>query len=131
MCIFCDIIAGKIPGSVVYEDEDVLAILDISQKTLGHTLVMPKKHVTNILEADPETLTKVILDVQKVAQMVVKNTGAKGVNIICNTNETAGQSVPHLHFHIVPRYDSDEMHIVFKDYEKPELDKVLQKVRGA
>ncbi|MBQ1878303.1 MAG: HIT domain-containing protein, partial [Erysipelotrichaceae bacterium] len=60
MCIFCDIIEGKIPSKKVYEDDDVLAILDISQLTRGHTLVMPKKHVANILDCDEETLTKVI-----------------------------------------------------------------------
>ena len=56
MCIFCDIISGKIPSSKVYEDDDVLAILDVSQVTFGHTLVMPKKHVADILEADEETV---------------------------------------------------------------------------
>jgi len=68
MCIFCDIIEGKIPSKVVYEDEDVMAILDVSQVTYGHTLVMPKKHVANILEADSYTAAKCMETVRVLAK---------------------------------------------------------------
>ena len=78
MCIFCDIIAGKIPSSKVYEDNDVLAILDISQVTYGHTIVMPKKHVKNILEADEETVCRCMKAVHTLSRQIVERTGAKG-----------------------------------------------------
>lgn len=131
MCIFCDIIEGKIPSSKVYEDDDVLAILDISQVTYGHTIVMPKKHVKNILEADAQTVTSCMNVVVSLAKQIVNNTGAKGCNILNNCNEVAGQSVDHLHFHIIPRYGSDDAcQFVFNESEKQDLAEVLKTVRG-
>lgn len=131
MCIFCDIIEGKIPSSKVYEDDDVLAILDVSQVTFGHTLVMPKKHVENIIEADDETVEKCAKVVSQLSKQIVHNTGAKGCNVLSNCGEVSGQSVPHLHFHIIPRYSSEDA-IEIKSYEseKQDLDKVLEKVKG-
>ena len=84
MCIFCKIINHEIPSSVIYEDDDVLAILDISQVTRGHTLVMPKKHVRNVLEADEETVQKCMLTARKLAAQIVTNLHASGVNILTN-----------------------------------------------
>ena len=131
MCIFCDIIEGKIPSAKVYEDEDVLAILDISQVTYGHTLVMPKKHTDNIIEADEETACKVMAVAKKLAAQIVRNTGAAGVNILTNCGEAAGQTVSHLHFHIIPRYgEDDSITIAFNPSPKQDLDEVLKKVTG-
>ncbi|MGM9940845.1 MAG: HIT family protein [Bulleidia sp.] len=131
MCIFCDIIEGKIPSSKVYEDDEVLAILDISQVTYGHTIVMPKKHVKNILEADEQTVVSCMKAVHKLAKQIVANTGAAGCNILNNCNEAAGQSVDHLHFHIIPRYGSDDAcQFVFNESEKQDLSEVLKTVRG-
>ena len=107
MCVFCEIINGNIPSSKVYEDDDVLAILDLSQTTKGHTLVMPKKHYQNILEIPQDELAKLFVKVQKIAKRVTTNLGANGFNILVNTNEVAGQSVMHLHVHIIPRYDEN------------------------
>lgn len=131
MCVFCDIINHKIPSKVVYEDDDVIAILDTSQVTFGHTLVMPKKHVRNILEADEDTVVKCAVVAQKLAKQIVKNTGAVGCNILNNCGEVAGQSVDHLHFHIIPRYGKDDP-VNFEFGKSPEqnLDEVLAKVRG-
>ena len=131
MCIFCDIIAGKIPSSKVYEDNDVLAILDISQVTYGHTIVMPKKHVKNILEADEETVCRCMKAVHTLSRQIVERTGAKGCNILNNCNEVAGQSVDHLHFHIIPRYSKDDsIKISFEDSEKQDMDQVLKQIKG-
>ncbi len=131
MCIFCDIINHKIPSSVVYEDDDVLAILDVSQVTFGHTLVMPKKHVSNILEADEETVVKCTKVIHKLARSIVEKTGASGCNILNNCNEVAGQTVPHLHFHIIPRYsENDAVKFEFLESEKQDLAAVLAKVKG-
>ena len=106
-CIFCKIIAGDIPSSKVYEDEEVLAFLDISQVTPGHTLVVPKKHARNLLEM-----------VSKVAKKVEAATQAKGMNVISNMEEVSGQTVFHTHVHIIPRYsDQDELAISFTEHE--------------
>lgn len=92
-CIFCKIIAGEIPASKVYEDEQVLAFLDISQVTLGHTLVVPKEHYRNLLEMDATSASQLFAQVPKVAQKVMKVTKAAGMNIISNCEEVAGQTV--------------------------------------
>jgi histidine triad (HIT) family protein len=131
MCIFCDIIDRKIPSSVVYEDENVLAILDISQVTKGHTLVMPKKHCANILEADEETVLKCAAVAKKLAKQIVENTKATGVNVLTNCGESAGQTVDHLHFHIIPRYDeNDAITIKFNPSKEQDLGQVLKVVKG-
>lgn len=125
MCIFCKIINHEIPSAVVYEDQDVLAILDISQVTKGHTLVMPKKHVRNILEADDETAEACIRTAKMLAKRIVERTGAAGVNVLTNCGEAAGQTVEHLHFHIIPRYSSgDAITIEFNPSEKQDLEAV-------
>lgn len=131
MCIFCKIISHEIPSKTVYEDDDVLAILDISQVTKGHTLVMPKKHVRNILEADDTDAAACITAAKRIAAQIAKNTGACGVNILTNCGECAGQTVDHLHFHILPRYGaSDALTIEFNPSEPQDLDAVLSLVKG-
>ena len=131
MCIFCDIIAGKIPSSKVYEDNDVLAILDISQVTYGHTIVMPKKHVKNILEADEETVCRCMKAVHTLSRQIVERTGAKGCNILNNCNKVAGQSVDHLHFHIIPRYSKDDAcQFIFNESAPQDLNEVAKTIRG-
>ena len=97
-CIFCKIISGEIPSSKVYEDDKVLAFLDISQATKGHTLVIPKEHVRNILEMSAETAETVFSRVPKIARAVQKATGAIGMNILNNNEEVAGQTVSTLIF---------------------------------
>ena len=88
-CIFCKIVRGDIPCHKVYEDDDVLAFLDISQTTKGHTLVISKEHFRNLLYVPKDILAKVMGAAQKIAQAQVASLGAKGVNIINNTNEVA------------------------------------------
>lgn len=102
--VFCRIIDGEMPANKIYEDDDVLAILDISQVTKGHTLVIPKNHSDNFLAADQETLQKVMIVAQRIGQAMMSVLGAKGVNILTNVKEAAGQSVPHFHVHVIPRY---------------------------
>jgi histidine triad (HIT) family protein len=106
--VFCRIIKGEIPSAKVYEDDDVLAILDISQATKGHTLVMPKEHYSSILDCPKDVLHKVYDVAQRIAQAEVSVLGAKGVNILTNAGEVAGQSVPHFHVHVLPRYIGGE-----------------------
>ena len=131
MCIFCDIIDHKIPSSVVYEDENTLAILDISQVTRGHTIVMPKQHFDNILDADEATVQQVFLTAKKVAALLKEKTGCVGLNVLNNCGEAAGQSVNHLHVHVIPRYgSSDSLHIEFQKSEEVDLGEVLAQLKG-
>ena len=106
--VFCKIIDGDIPSTKVYEDDDVIAILDISQVTKGHTLVIPKKHYESILDCPKNLLHKVLDVAQRIAQAEVALLGAKGVNVLTNAGEMAGQSVPHFHVHVIPRYIGGE-----------------------
>jgi len=107
-CIFCKIANGIIPSHKVYEDDDVLAFLDISQVTPGHTLVISKKHYSNFLTAEKEEMHKVMDVAQRIGQAQMAILGAKGVNILTNVNKEAGQSVFHFHVHVVPRYIANE-----------------------
>ena len=128
MCVFCSIIKGDIPSKKVYEDDNTLAILDISQTTCGHTLVMPKKHYENFLEMPKEEFADLMTKTQTIVKQVVENLDAKGCNILINTNEVAGQSVMHTHVHIIPRYDeNDTISIAFNE-NKFDLDEVLNKI---
>jgi histidine triad (HIT) family protein len=107
-CIFCKIIKGDIPSIKLYEDDYVLAFLDISQTTKGHTLIIPKKHIENIYSLDEETTAKVFTVVPKLANALTRSFDALGMNIINNNNEIAGQTVFHYHVHLVPRYSNDD-----------------------
>ncbi len=106
--VFCKIIKGEIPSTKVYEDDDVLAILDVSQVTRGHTLVMPKKHYANMLDCPSDTLHKVMDVAQRIGQADMLVLGASGINILSNAGEAAGQSVPHFHVHVIPRYAGED-----------------------
>ncbi len=107
-CVFCKIVKGEIPSHKVYEDDDVLAFLDISQVTKGHTLVIPKVHYDNFLATPKEVMHKVMDVAQRIGQAQMLRLGAKGVNILTNVNKEAGQSVFHFHVHVIPRYEKQE-----------------------
>ena len=107
-CIFCKIAAGIISSHKIYEDDDVLAFLDISQVTPGHTLVISKKHYSNFLTAEKDIMHKVMDVAQRIGQAQISILGAKGVNILTNVNKEAGQSVFHFHVHVIPRYIADK-----------------------
>lgn len=116
-CIFCKIIKGDIPSYKIYEDEYTFAFLDINPVSEGHTIVIPKKHVVNILDADEETLSHVMNAVKKISNHYVNDCGYAGVNVLNANNKAAEQSVFHLHFHIIPRHDNDG-HTMFPEYVK-------------
>lgn len=128
MCVFCDIIKGDIPSYKVYEDDNYLAILDISQATLGHTLVMPKKHYDTILDMEDDKAGELMSVADKIAKKIVTNLNATGCNMLINTGEVAGQTVKHVHLHIIPRYtESDSIKIELKE-NKFNLDEVIKRI---
>ena len=130
MCIFCSIVKGEIPATRIYEDDTVLAILDISQVTKGHTLVIPKQHTENFMSCEPELMKHVMEVAQKLAKQIMDATHANGMNILSNVNEVAGQSVPHFHIHLIPRYREDDACVIeFKESEPQDLNEVLSLIK--
>lgn len=110
MDIFDKIIAGEIPSYTVYEDEDVLAFLDISQVTPGHTLLVPKADVADIFDYTDDIAKKVLLKLPVVAAAVkASNPDITGIDIQSNNGVSAGQTVRHSHWHIIPRFDDDNL----------------------
>lgn len=108
-CVFCMIRDGDIPARKVYEDENVFAILDMSQVTPGHTLLIPKKHVRNIFDYDEELAQNVFGAVPKVARALRDfHPDVEGLNVLVNNEEVAFQTVFHSHVHLLPRYSNDD-----------------------
>jgi histidine triad (HIT) family protein len=128
-CIFCKIIAGDIPSAKVYEDDDVLAFLDLSQVTEGHTLVIPKNHEENLYELSGETAEKLFKAVPKVANAIKKAFNPAGLNMLNNNGEAAGQSVFHYHVHLLPRYGKgDGFGAVWHDHSSQYSSEDLQNI---
>jgi histidine triad (HIT) family protein len=114
--IFDKIIAGEIPAYKIYEDDDVLAFLDLSQVTPGHTLLIPKTDVANIFEYDDDLASRVLSKIPRIARAIKEsNPDIIGLNIISNNGEAAGQSVFHSHFHLIPRYENDGVELPAPD----------------
>lgn len=129
-CVFCRIVSGEIPSMKVYEDEDTLVFMDIARDVDGHMLAIPKKHVKNILDCDAETLSRLMLAVKKVAEQCVETGGYEGVNLLNASDESAGQSVPHFHIHIIPRKKSDGVDAWSKfDGAKQDVREVFNKLK--
>lgn len=110
-CIFCEIAAGEISSATVYEDDDFRAILDLGPAAKGHTLVIPKSHSDNLLSVEPDTAAKALKVISKTANAIKEALGCDGINVVQNNGEAAGQTVMHLHFHIIPRYKNDSVNI--------------------
>lgn len=108
-CIFCKIVKGELPSYQVYEDQDTMAFLDINPTAFGHTLVIPKKHFSNFEAISEELLQKTILTVKKVGQSIKDNLEVVGYNVCENNDPGANQIIPHIHFHLIPRYKNDHL----------------------
>ena len=134
-CVFCKINANKIPSRKVYEDDTVVAFLDLTQTTAGHTLVVPKKHVIDIFEYNAELAKEVFSRVPKIARAIKNsNPAIKGMNILMNNGAIAYQSVNHSHIHLIPRYsEEDTFSIKFVDnsekWQSEELDKLAESIK--
>lgn len=130
MCLFCKIINRDIPAKIVYEDSNVLAFLDISQSTKGHTLVVPKIHTDNFLECPLNYLNYVNEASAMIGKHLMKSLNAKGLNVLSNVYEAAGQTVMHYHVHLIPRYDqSDGLTLSFKANQDVDLDSLIEKIQ--
>jgi histidine triad (HIT) family protein len=131
-CIFCKIVAGEIPSTRVYEDADTLAFMDIGPVIKGHTLVIPKQHYDPITKTPVDVLTRLMKVVQKIAQAQMNGLKADGVNVLNANGTAAGQQVPHIHFHVVPRFKTDGHHWNWaaKKYESiEEMKKIADEIK--
>ncbi|HRY63083.1 MAG TPA: HIT family protein [Patescibacteria group bacterium] len=130
-CIFCKIIKGEIPADKVYEDDRVLAFLDISPINKGHILVVPKEHFENLLETPDELVEKLVLAGKKIGLAVREVVRAEGINVGINNGSAAGQVVFHTHIHIIPRFSDDGYKLWGSDkkYELGEGRELAQKIQ--
>jgi len=110
-CIFCKIVAGDLPATVVDEDERTIAFMDIAPATRGHALVIPRAHARDLLSVDGEDLRAVALASQRLAARMKGRLGADGVNLINACGAAAWQTVFHFHVHVVPRYNGDPLRL--------------------
>ena len=131
-CVFCKIIAGQIPAAKVYEDDRAVAFLDINPINPGHTLVVPKAHYADLLSTPPDLAAHLMTVVQRVAAAVRAAVGGQDFNLGLNHGAGAGQSVGHVHLHIMPRRPGDG-HTLFggKPYPAGEMEKIAQKIKAA
>ena len=134
-CVFCEIAAGRSPASVIYEDGDVMALLDINPVQKGHSLVIPKSHFVDIWDIDPDVLVKVVKVTKRVAQRMHEVWDAEGVNIFGANGKPAGQDIYHFHMHVIPLGKGERTK--FADWwlsamgtsERAELDKLAAELR--
>ncbi len=128
-CIFCKIVKGDIPSYKIYENDLVYAFLDIACDAVGHTLVVPKKHFTNVLDCDKQYLDAVIEAVQLISRHYVDDCGYEGVNVFNASGKSAQQSVFHLHFHIIPRTGTDGLDMwPLHDTQPMSLEEICKKL---
>jgi histidine triad (HIT) family protein len=124
-------VAGQIPAIKIYEDEVVLAFLDIGPVSDGHTLVIPKQHFEKLHDCPAEVLGQVTSRLGKVAKAVTAGINSQGYNLLCNNGRAAGQLVEHLHFHIIPRNTGDGVfdHWPAYEYEQGKIEAIAAKIR--
>lgn len=106
-CVFCKILRGEIPSAKVYEDQRVLAFLDIAPFNYGHVVIIPKEHSHSITRTAPEDLGAMMQAAAKIAPAVLRSVRAGGFNLLLNNGQCAGQEVPHVHLHLIPRFVDD------------------------
>ncbi len=116
-CIFCKIIDGEIPSYQVYESEKVYAFLDITPKSYGHTLVIPKAHSENLLKIDTNEVN-IMQEIQKIAKHLKERLAFDGINLVSNCGTVAGQEVFHTHYHLIPRYADESINDNKNDFEE-------------
>jgi len=129
-CIFCKIIKGEIPCHNIYENKKVFAFLDINPACKGHTLVIPKEHFVNVFDCSDDYLSEVIKAIKLISNHYKKTLDCDGVNILNASGKEAQQSVFHLHFHILPRFEDDGYDTwPNTGYQKEDLEKLKEKIK--
>ena len=116
-CIFCKIIAGEIPSAVNFEDAEFKAILDRFPGNIGHVLVLPKKHYSNIFDIDEDVAGRLFKLATKIAKNMKEVLGFEAMNVVQNNGSLAGQTVHHFHLHLIPRYENDKVQIKWEQLD--------------
>lgn len=130
-CIFCRILKGKLPSYTIYENDKVIVFLDIVPVNKGHALVVPKKHFETILDCEDNILKEIIVVAKKVTPAILKAVNSGGFNLGINNKKVAGQLVPHLHLHIMPRFEDDDHKLWSgKAINKSELKETANKIKS-
>ena len=131
-CIFCKIVAGELPATIVDEDERTIAFMDIAPATRGHALVIPRAHSTDLLSIEHEDLSAVALASQRLAVRVKERLGADGVNLLNSCGAAAWQTVFHFHVHVIPRYDDDPLRLpwVPSEGDRAQIEAAAQELSG-
>ena len=131
-CLFCKIVAGKIPCQKIYENTSTLAFLSINPVNFGHVLVVPKKHSADLLDTDDTSAGDIMIAAKHVASAVMKSMGAEGFNVSMNNKGAAGQVIFHAHVHIIPRFSTDGFrHWSHKETTPAQLEETAKKIRAA
>jgi len=130
-CIFCRMVAGDVPVTKIYEDQDVLCFLDIGPLSDGHTLVIPKQHFERLHDCPAQLLGRLCSHLGRITKAVSTAMEADGYNVLCNNGRAAGQLVEHVHFHIVPRNAGDGIFNRWPayKYEEGKIEKIAGKIR--
>jgi len=113
-CIFCKILAGEVPGTIVAEDERTVSFMDVNPGSRGHALVVPRRHVADLGEIDDEDLAAVAAAARRLARRARERLGADGVNLMNSWGPAAWQTVFHFHLHVIPRYEGDPLRLPWK-----------------
>ena len=130
-CIFCKIIKKEIPAKIIYEGEDCLAFLDINPNTHGHALAIPREHAADFSSMSEDAARRLIVGVHRIAPQLVKILGADGYNLALNNGQAAGQLVGHVHWHIIPRVNDDNLvHWPHSEVAKAKLEETYQNLKG-
>lgn len=115
-CIFCKIVKGEIPSYKIYEDENVLAFLDINPVSVGHTLIIPKNHTLDLETIEEEEINRIMICAKKISKLLMEKLGAQGYSL--TQNNGIAQEVKHYHLHIIPRYQKKQNLSVEEAFEK-------------
>jgi histidine triad (HIT) family protein len=110
-CLFCKIVAGEVPATIVDEDEHTVSFMDINPATTGHALVVPRKHSVDLFDIEPGELKAVVAAAQRLAKRALERLGADGVNLLNSSRRAAWQTVFHFHIHVIPRYADDPLRL--------------------
>ncbi len=131
-CVFCKIVAGEIPATVVWDSPWAVAFLDINPAAPGHVLLVLKQHYSQLADVPGSLLAAALTELPRLAAAVVEATGAAGLNVLQNNGRVAGQVIPHVHFHLIPRNEGDQVTMSWQQgsYENAEqMEQVAERIR--
>ncbi len=129
-CIFCKIVEGTIPSYKIFEDENLVSFMDINPFEKGHVLVVPKHHAATLCELPEASLQELAKAVQKIAARLKERLGCSGLNVLQNNGASAGQTVPHVHVHLIPRYEGRPLRFKAGKYDSDaEMESFFEKLK--